>query len=140
MNQRTAAIVVMVGGAVVAIGSFLPWASIATGLGSASIDGITGDGKITVVLGGVIALLGLLAIERPVSVARSGAMMLLGVAAVAFGVWEYSNVQAKVDDVASDVVRASVGTGLYLVIAGGVIAIVGAALLPRPTATIPPPA
>ena len=49
-----------IGGGLVLLGSFLPWASVATVFGTVSLNGIEGDGKITVVLGVVLVLIAVL--------------------------------------------------------------------------------
>jgi hypothetical protein len=54
--NRTGPIVALIGGALVLVGSFLPWATVASGFGSASLSGTEGDGKITLVVGLLAAL------------------------------------------------------------------------------------
>jgi hypothetical protein len=50
----------LIGGGLVLLGSFLPWATVATVFGTVSLNGIDGDGKITMVLGLVLVLIAVL--------------------------------------------------------------------------------
>lgn len=149
MNHKTAAIVALVGGLVVAVGSFLPWATVTSGLGSLSVAGTSGDGIITIVIGGLIALLALLSLDRTPRPIVTLAIALLGVGAAILGGWEVMNLNAKFADVATKLIVPSIGYGLFLVIGGGIAAAIGGGSMaqrgqpaapPEPPADAPEPA
>jgi hypothetical protein len=145
-----AAILAIVGGALLAIGSFLTWAEVSGGGTSVTAKGVDGsDGWITLVCGAVVLLAGLaflLAGGR-----KAIAVLAIVAGLVGGGVGLYDALTAKdrvLDDAAEELagqfggtkeeVRAlldqaidagelgiSLGIGLYLVIAGGALGIVG---------------
>ncbi len=117
------AAVILVGGALVAIGSFLPWAT-ATGLVSASKSGLDGgDGIFTLPLGVVIALLGLSRIQRSGLPGNRLVMVILGIIAVGLAWFEGNNIQSKLDAAASGYVVYSLGMGIYVMGVGGVLVV-----------------
>jgi hypothetical protein len=115
-----ARITAVIGAAILVLGSVLPWAEVRIFGFSKSVNGIDGDGKITILLGlGCIALL--------VAAARSAggrwtAVVLAVLAAVASG-YDLVNLADAVsgipDNLAAD---ASIGFGLYLCVGGAVVA------------------
>jgi hypothetical protein len=117
-----------VGGGLVLIGSFMPWASVATAFGTVSIAGTEGDGKITLFIGLVMVLLSVLELTGNVLVVGLPTRVLALIAAFgAAGVGGYDlvNVSNNLSSVSSEFARASIGVGLYAVVGGGVVAIVG---------------
>jgi hypothetical protein len=117
-----------VGGGLVLIGSFMPWASVATAFGTVSIAGTEGDGKITLAIGLAMVLLSVLELTGNVMVIGLPTRILGLIAAfIAAGVGGYDlvNVGENLSSVSSQFARASIGVGLYAVIGGGVVAIVG---------------
>ncbi len=112
--------VAAVAGVGAVIGSLLPWATAQTGLGSFSVAGTDGDGLITLVVGLAVALLAF-----PVDRFRGRRLMALlaalGLAAMA--VMEVVNVTDRVASSSTDNLRASVGIGLWLTAAAGVVAV-----------------
>jgi len=113
----------LVGGALVTIGSFMPWAGVATVFGTLSVNGTEGDGKITMVIGLVLVLLAILELTGA-SNTRIAALVLALIAA-GVGGYDLVNASDKIADVGNEYARASVGVGLYAVVAGGVLAVVG---------------
>ncbi len=109
MNRN---VLVMVGGLLLIIGSFLPWASV----GSMSLSGVSegaGDGYISIVLGA--ALIGI----SFAGASWSGmALKVLGVLAGAFGLW-------KLIDGLGMPEMATMEIGLWMVAIGGLLAAVG---------------
>jgi hypothetical protein len=130
MSQRTAALVAIAGAVMLGVGCLLPWATITTGFGSASLNGIEGDGVIVLGIALVIGIAGVAALDRvgkvPSIVIFTGASIALVVLAS-----DYLGVAEKLEEASSSVARASVGVGLYLCMAGGLVAIVGAVILMR---------
>ena len=109
-NQN--AVVMMGGGAALAIGSFLTWAS----LGPISVSGMDGgDGWFTLIGGVVIAGYGYMAYQGksalPKWLAWAGLVVGLGVAVLNL----FDILDSPLD----------IGIGMYLMLAGGVAAIVG---------------
>jgi hypothetical protein len=116
----------LVGGCLVLLGSFLPWATVTTVFGTVNVAGTNGDGTITLGLGLVIVLLSILELTTSgVRTVKLAVGFIAGILAAAIGVLDVANVNDRIADVSSDVAQAAVGVGLYMVIAGGVAVIVG---------------
>jgi hypothetical protein len=145
-------ILAVAGGALLAIGSFLTWAEVSGGGQSESVSGTEGsDGWITLVAGVLVVAAGVAAFK---AVRRPLAILIIAMGLVGGGVGLYDALTAK-ENVISEVaeqsaastgasvaeVRAvldqlidsgqigiSIGIGLYIVIVGGVLAVVGGLL------------
>jgi hypothetical protein len=120
-------VVLLVGAALAAIGSLLPWANLRTIFGSIGVAGTDGDGVITLAAAVVLALLALLQLLQPKR-AAGVTMYAAGLCAVLIagvGAYDWSNVGDMVSEVSDEGVSASVGAGLYLVVLGGATALVG---------------
>jgi hypothetical protein len=123
-----ASVAAVVGGLLVAVGSFLPWVTASTVFGSLSRSGIDGggDGWVTLIAGSVIALLGLITINKP----NRGANLLIAVAAaVAFLIvaLDFSDIQSRIASVESEsegMALGGVGIGLWMVALGAIVAFV----------------
>jgi hypothetical protein len=147
------AVIAIVGGALLAVGSFLSWAEVSGGGVSVTAKGIDGsDGYLTLAAGTVVILVGLAGL-------RMG-RRLLGVIAIlagllggGFGLYDALTAEDSVLDaaaeeiapqfgVSADEVRAildeaidagqldiSISIGLIIVIAGGAIAVIGGVLM-----------
>ena len=107
----------MIAGVVVAIGAFLPWATVSTGFVSVSQTGINGgDGIISIILGVVVVLAGY-------DTRRHGYAWITALVAslivIGFGWFEYQDINGRVTD--STVALVQVGIGLWMVIGGGVV-------------------
>jgi hypothetical protein len=148
----TAGIVAIVGGALLAVGSFLPWAEVSGSDASVTAKGLDGsDGYITLAAGLVAVVTGLLVVRgtrRAVAVVA----VLVGLIGGGLALYDALTVKDSVLDaaaeevapsfgVSADQVRAvldqaidagqlgvSIGIGLYVALAGGLIAIVGGVL------------
>jgi hypothetical protein len=105
-----------------AVGSLLPWVTARSVFGEMSVAGTDGDGMITLVTSAVAAVL--FYIGRS-GTTKSGLVPAVGSSAIgaAVALWNYSNVSDAVADT-DGAVDASVGAGLYLTIAGSVVAII----------------
>lgn len=117
----------LIGGGLVLLGSFMPWASIASGFGSVGVAGTEGDGKFTLVLGIGVVVLGVVSrmSGKRLAVPQVIACALAGIVAVI----DISNVSSKLAGVESAFVHASVGPGLYLVLIGAVVGAIGGVFL-----------
>ena len=113
----------LIGGGLVLLGSFMPWASIMSGFGNISVAGTEGDGKITLFLGIGLVILGVVSLTSGRRLVVLQVLVSLAAGAVA-GI-DMGNMSSKIAGVASPFVHASVGAGLYLVLAGAIVAVVG---------------
>ena len=146
------AILAIAGGALLVIGSFLAWAEISGGGQSESVSGTdASDGWVTLVAG-LIALGAGIAMLRSPTRQLALAAALAGGFGLGFGLFDALTLKdGALDSVAEETAAASgvpfqevrtlldvlidsgqiaiaIGIGLYVVIAGGVIAIVGAGM------------
>jgi hypothetical protein len=125
-SLNMAAVVITVGGALVAVGSFLPWATASAGFLSVSRSGIDGgDGIFTLLLGGLIAVIGLAWPRHPFGRAR-WPMLLLGVLAIGLAVFEEWTIQGSMSQNTSAFVVGNIGVGIYAIAVGGLMAVLGA--------------
>jgi hypothetical protein len=115
------------GAALLVVGSVLPWVKASVGAFSVTKNGIDGDGVFTLLLGGGIAVAFFL-IRR----AKTAAWITLALAGIAGAIALYDtiDVSQKADELTSNQtslfhVSASVGVGLWLALAGAVVALVG---------------
>ena len=141
---RTSAAIGLVGAVLVVIGSIGPWATVA----NSSVGGLDGDGWITLVLallaGGFAA-----AVFAPASVARITRWLvlpwtLLALLVAVIDIVDISSTSSEFSNqLSDDIFTLSVGWGLWLVLAGSIIALVAAVALmfapmPAPPRHIPP--
>jgi hypothetical protein len=118
------------GGLLIVLGSFLPWlTATAPFVGTISRNGMEGgDGIITLILGVVTILIGvsqLTATRLPALLQRSS--IVTGVITGAVAIYDYVDVQRRIEDVKeqTELVSASVGAGIWTLIVGAILAIVG---------------
>jgi hypothetical protein len=124
-QSRLGPILELVGGAVLLAGSALAWASLTTVFGTASVPGTESDGLIAMAVGGLICLLAILELGSPYDTRT--AAMFAAIAVGVLGVYEWVSIRERVLEVSSEFARASVGVGLYAVIAGACLAFAEAA-------------
>ena len=128
---------VIASAAAIALGSLMPWASVTTAFGSISVAGTEGDGVLTLAAGIIAAVLG--ALRK-----RFGLLIVL-VLTVAIAGYDVINVSRQVDEVSTEFARASVGWGLWLVLAASVAGLIlaftgGKAAVDTPSSSaLPPP-
>jgi hypothetical protein len=157
----TAGIVAIVGGALLALGSFLPWAEVSGSGASVTAKGLDGsDGYITLAAGLVAVVTGLVMLRGMRKVVAVVAV-LAGLIGGGLALYDAVTAKDSVLDaaaeelaptfgVSADQVRAaldqaidagqldvSIGIGLYVVMAGGLAAIVGGVLGLRDSAGQP---
>lgn len=105
------------GAAAVVLGAFLPWIKATSIFGTLSRSGMDdgGDGLFTAGL----------AVAGGLAVWQAGrwlwAAIVCGAVITAIGFWDKSDVKDRAASIDSDAVSVSVGAGLYLTIAGGVL-------------------
>jgi hypothetical protein len=115
--------VAAVGAAALCIGSFLPWVTAASVLGSISKNGIEGDGILTAGAGAASAIVLYLASTK----AHRRGFLLGSVFAVLGGLvaaLNYFDVSNSIGDISSEYVVGKVGIGLYVCIGGALVAVV----------------
>lgn len=110
------------GGALMAIGPFLPWVT----AGALSADGMqkTGSEAISVVIAGVVALA-----VAAVSLAKkrnNGAWCaLLGFIGGGLSAYYFVQVKDQIDGIEGGILQPSIGFGMYACLLGGILALVG---------------
>jgi hypothetical protein len=133
-------IVAMVGGVAAVIGSLLDMVKVAVGsihldVSTSYVD--TDNGKIVVALGAVVLILSAVLFLRPhASVVVPMGIAAAGLATLALAFSDRLDLRNLGDDYRADnhiagVVHVTIGPALYVVMAGGLIATVGAVLASR---------
>ena len=169
------AILAIVGGALLAVGSFLVWAEVSGGGTSVTAKGVDGsDGYITLAAGAVALLVGI-AMTRQARRMLAVLVILAGIVGGGIGLYDALTAKDSVLDAAAEELAptfgasaeqvrvaldqaidagqlsVSISIGLYVVIAGGVVALIGGILglrgstaepaaAPGTVASAPPPA
>jgi hypothetical protein len=121
MNPKQ--LVAIGGAALLILGSFLEWGSVDTVFGSIGVNGMEGDGKLTLVAGGIALLLFAAVKHRNAAIVGS---IFAGIGG-AIALYDFGNISSKVSDVSeasNGLARASVGVGLYLCLVGAAVAVV----------------
>lgn len=119
-NAGTILLVIALGGTV--LGAFLPWATI----GIFSVSGIDRDGAITLtlgILGGVLGILGVVQARRGMIIAALVAMVLITLVSG----YDSIDVLSASDDTFG--ITVSIGSGLILTVIGGICGIIGSTIL-----------
>jgi hypothetical protein len=119
-------LVVIAGGALVILGSFLPWISVNSAFGTIGRSGMDGggDGVITLVLGVGIVVIGatrFLGMVAPSGAIRFWPPLLAGIIAVALAVIEGIYVSDRLAGTTSEYVSGSTGSGIWAIGIGGVL-------------------
>jgi hypothetical protein len=120
-----ASIAAVVGGAFIAIGGFLPWITVVAPLvGTVQRSGVDlGDGIIAILIGVAVAIIGLEAAARGGKSSAGLVLVGLGLVAVIGGGIEVYLVNDRIRSLDTSIRDlASVGAGLWLILAGGAIA------------------
>lgn len=124
-----AVVAILAGAGALILGSFLPWVKAsAPFLGTITKSGVEGgDGWILIIL--AIAILGMcwpVFTRRPLNSGAAFTISILGLLALALGVYEWADVSARADDLGDSApVIATVGAGIYVVVAGALAVIAG---------------
>ncbi len=123
-----AAWLVLAGGVGAVAGSVLPWGDISTFLGTFAIRGTHGDGKITMIAGGFVALVGLLVLAARATHNLVVLALFAACAVVAVAGYNLFNL-GSLSGGAGTLGAIDVGYGLWLTLGAGVTAVLGSALL-----------
>lgn len=124
MTHRTAAILTIVAGGLMAVGSFLPWISARTGLGTVNALGTDGDGVVTLVIGIVVALTALVYLDRSVPQGIRVSLILGGLIGLYVVGADYGTAADRVK-ASTDLIVVSIGAGIYITAIGSVATIIG---------------
>jgi hypothetical protein len=131
----------MIAGGLVALGSFLPWATVRTALGSVAITGLEngGDGLVTLILGIGIFVVGaaeFFEFSPAYGLLSFWPPLVAGIIAVAISFIDGMNIVDKLREVNNEFVYGSTGEGVWVVGVGGVMSIM-ASLAIRKSASLP---
>ncbi|OPG02108.1 hypothetical protein B1L11_43175 [Microbispora sp. GKU 823] len=130
-KNLTFGLLTLLGGGLVAVGSFLPWVTItAPILGTISRNGIDGggDGVVSLVVGAILFAIGLARVTASVPGWLQRVPIALGALAGLVAVVDFGSVNDKLAQLPSSssaFVAASVGPGLYMVAIGAVFSVIG---------------
>ena len=108
MSDRAKTNVLLGAAAVAALGSFLPWVTVTIFLGTVTANGMDGDGKITLGIAAVLALVAWFARRWAVI----PALALTGIA-----IYEVVNIFSKLSDMKS---QAQIATSLQISVHGSI--------------------
>jgi hypothetical protein len=127
---------VLVGGLVTAGAALTTWSTLVSRSDRRTFNGLAvGDGRFTLVLGLVLAALGLAGLaHRPFARAEGRLALALGGAVVAFSAADIGAGPPELSSfrrLSGDTVAITSGPGLTLSVVGGVVALLGALLLLR---------
>lgn len=156
-ENRNPALITIISGLLLAVGSFLTWVTVEASVPAANFSqkisaGGTevDDGWITLVCGVVAIVAGVMFMQK-MAKPRVASILALIAAAIALvvGLIDFSDASSQVDvpaavTAAGGSVEASVGIGLYIVLLGGLGALIGGIMLLRAsrgataTTTTPP--
>jgi hypothetical protein len=126
--MNPAALLVLAGAIVMAVGSFLPWATISASGISVTVNGTdTGhDGILTVSIAVLLGLAALFTIVRPGRnvIGYIGALVC-ALAAGAIGIADIGSVQDSASSNPTYGIVAAVGIGLWMVVGAAAVAVLG---------------
>jgi len=108
----------LVAAALVILGSFLPWATLDAFGAHETVNGMDGDGVITLLVG--IAMAALFAIGKRGTLIAAAVVSLV---AAGIGAFELVDVQSVIDEFGF-LVSGGPGVGLFLIVAGGIAGLV----------------
>ena len=125
MDERQRAWGAIAGGALMFVGSFLPWVTVSTIFGTLSRSGVdgNGDGIFSAGLGAAAAGIGVAMLNRHTRPHSIG-LTIVGVLGGLLTFVDVSNIQGRLGDIDTDAALASVGIGLWMVGAGSVLCLV----------------
>lgn len=117
----------LLGGVIMAIGSFLPWISLTQGLESMSFNGMGSElegGILTLLVGGAIELAALAAREEP---GRNGSLpaAILGILGIGIVGYYLLDIVSAINVLKPQGIQLSIEVGLVAIPVGGMLAVVG---------------
>jgi hypothetical protein len=122
--SKTGPLLSLIGAAAIVVGSFLPWITVTSIFGTLSTAGTEGDGIITIVVGGVVGLFSILELTEGRQTKR--AVTIGALVALVIGIFELMTVNDRIQEAGTtDLVRASVGIGIWAILGGAGLAVFG---------------
>jgi hypothetical protein len=117
----------LIGGVIMAIGSFLPWLSVTNGLESMSFNGVGSElegGILTLLVGGAIIIAALAAREEP---GRNGSLpaAILGILGIGIVSYYLLDIATAIITLGPQGIRISIEVGLAAIATGALLAAVG---------------
>jgi len=121
---------VFLGGVLVVVGVFLPWIQASAGGQSVSVNGITVGTYGTLILGGFALARGASMLWPQIVKIQLGTPLIGGVLILVLLGMRWGSIQQTLTDVRAQTpgVNASIGIGVYAVIAGAVLVLAGGAM------------
>jgi len=113
--------ILLIGAALLVIGSVLPWATVTSFLGKVDVTATDKDGAITLVIGVLIGLGAFLSKAKPGKRASWGSAIFGAIAGIV-ALADMSDIDGLA---AGPFVDVQIGTGLYLVAIGALICLIG---------------
>lgn len=103
--------------------------------GTVDVSGMDGDGKITATIGGLAGLFALIGLTKGSRRETKAAVVLAGIGVVVAAV-EWNHVSGRISSIgnAGGLARVSVGMGIWVMLAGFVVAVVCLAVASSPSA------
>ena len=132
-GSRNAGWLVLAGGALVVAGVFLPWIQASTAVGSVSANGIRIGTFGTLLLGGFAVARGFSMVRPDMFRMRLGTPVIGGVLILVLMAlrWGYLQGQIRIARATVPGIQVSLGLGVWAVIVGGLLVIVGGLIGPR---------
>lgn len=129
------ALITLFGGALTALGSFMPWVNISAPFVSLTKSGMEADGRITLILGLISIGIGIARLATRTPVAVQLIPVLPGLFTTLIASLDLADTQARMASIPhlGTYVYASVGGGMYAVLIGGILTLVGGFAVRRPT-------
>jgi hypothetical protein len=129
-RRSASPVLVLIGGAVMAIGALLPWETASASIGFdtgtlASVNGTSeGAGPVVLIAGLVVALLAVLVLTSTIKRSAAGiATAVLTVVSLIFTVGNFSRISDDIDAAPSGV-DANLGIGLILVVIASILVVI----------------
>ena len=120
--------IVIGAGALLALGSLLPWATVSSGFGSISVNGTSGDGGITLVFGVIAVVMGVLLARGFVATGWLVGTGVVFLVALGVSLHDASDVSSVSNQLAADV-GVNVGFGLWLCLLASIAGLVATVVL-----------
>jgi hypothetical protein len=120
--------IVIGAGAVLALGSLLPWATVTSGFGSISVNGTSGDGDITLVFGIIGVVMGVLLVRGFVATGWLVGTGVVFLAALGVSLHDASDVSSVSNQITQDV-GVNVGFGLWLCVLASIAGLAATVVL-----------
>ena len=119
--------VLIASGALLAVGSMLPWATISFGPISASVNGTSGDGRFTLFLAVPVLITGILLLQRELEKAWTIVSGIALVAAFGLTAYDLSSLPSPSHSSSGAIqfnIKVQLGTGLWLCLVASIVGLV----------------